>query len=699
MKILTVLTYYHPHWTGLTAHAVRVAEGLAARGHQVTVLASRHEPDLSRDEIVNGVRVVRLQPVTRFSRGMLTPAFPWAVANLVRQNDVVQLHSPLPEGPLVAALAKLLNKPLLMTHHGDLVMPDGAFNQFLEWVGFRILRLTANLATAVTSYSKDYADHSRLLRPVRHKLSYVYPPVDLVEPNTAAAQAWKRELGLEGKRLIGFAGRWVREKGFDYLLQALPLIRQQIPEAHLIYAGELNVVYEDFYQRTQPLIEANAEHLTLLGLLRDPQRMAQFYAMLDLFVLPSRTDMMALVQIEAMLAGTPVVASDIPGARVVVRDTGFGQLAPPRDPVGLAETIVDTMRRAKTFLPDREGVRRVFDTETTMAEYESILLRIHQRNSGQPLAGRLPLAATGAALTRRAGRPAAGELTAEDQATLEALLRNEADMAYRRRAKILLEYLELNDGDRVLDAGCGMGFYLMAMARLRRLNLVGLDEWWERLVWARTEAVPAGLLSGDLYRLPFAGASFEAALLSEVLEHVDDEQAALSELHRVLKPGGVLAISVPHAHFPFWWDPINRSRVGLGGSPIRRGPMVGLWTNHERLYHPEELAETAAAAGFEIERLEQATHHAFPFSHFLVYGLGKPLLERNLLPAGLRRSADRFSGESNAGSLLNPFNLGRAVFRWVDHRNDQPSVEGKDRFVNVLLKARKPGGERLGPSR
>ena len=693
MKILTVLTYYHPHWTGLTAHAVRVAEGLATRGHQVTVLTSRHEPHLARDEVVRGVRVVRLQPVSRFSRGMLAPAFPWAVANLIQQNDVVQLHSPLPEGPMVAALAKLLNRPLLMTHHGDLVMPEGGFNQFLEWVGFRILRLTANLATAVTSYSKDYADHSRLLRPVRHKLSFVYPPVDLVEPDREAAQAWKRQLGLEGKRLIGFAGRWVREKGFDYLLQALPAIQEQIPKVHLIYAGELNVVYEDFYQRTQPLIEANKEHLTLLGLLRDEQRMAQFYAMLDLFVLPSRTDMMALVQIEAMLAGTPVVASDIPGARVVVRETGFGQLSPPRDPAGLASTIIDTLQRAGEFQPTRAAVRQVFDTDATMAKYEAILQRVHDRRIGKALAERVPPAAAAAAPEE--GQANAPGLAADDLVKLEVVLRNEADMAYRRRARILLDYLELRDGDRVLDAGCGMGFYLMAMARLRNLSLVGVDEWWERLAWARREAVPASLLSGNLYKLPFDGASFDSVLLSEVLEHVDDEQSALRELIRVLKPGGVLAISVPHAHFPFWWDPINRIWTGLGGSPIRRGPLVGLWTNHERLYFPEALAEAVLAAGFEIERLQQATHHAFAFSHFLVYGIGKPLLERNLLPAGLRQSADRFQGQANAGSLLNPFNFGRAVFRWVDRKNDKPETNNKDRFVNVLMKARKPGGRPL----
>jgi len=158
----------------------------------------------------------------------------------------------------------------------------------------------------------------------------------------------------------------------------------------------------------------------------------------------------------------------------------------------------------------------------------------------------------------------------------------------------------------------------------------------------------------------------------------------------VLRGGGVLAISVPHARFPSWWDPINASWMALGGRPIRRGPIAGIWSNHERLYEPEALAAVVRAAGFEIDALEETTHYSFPLIHFLVYGIGKPLLEGGMLPTGLRKSADRFSGLQNTGSLLNPFNLGRSLFRLIDRLNDRPQVANKRKFVNVLVKARKP---------
>ena len=700
MKLLTILTYYAPHWTGLTAHAVKVAEGLAARGVEVTVLTVRHKPELKRDEVINGVRVVRLLPVSRFSRGMITPALLWAAPFLIKNHDVVQIHSPLPEGPIIAAYCRFLRRPLLMTHHGDLVMPPGLFNQALQAIGYYVLLTTGMLANAVTSYSRDYFEHSRLLRNFRNKITCIYPPIEIPLPDRQVAEAWRHELGLDGKLLIGFAGRWVEEKGFDYLLQAFPAILKEFPDAHLLFAGEREVVYDNFYSQCARYLEPIQEHFTSLGLIRDPQQMANFYALCDVFVQPSRTDMFALTQVEAMLSGTPVVTSDIPGARVVVRETGFGRLFPARDPKGLAEAIGQVFRNREQYQPDRQAVLKIFNAEKTMDQYQSLLESLLRpaRRSSAPIPDSRALLIGGAAnstrpaeIIRYRGNGSQWKsLTSHDHATLDAILRNEADMAHRRRARILLDYLELRDGDSVFDCGCGMGFYLMTMAKLRRLRLTGLDGDLERLRWAQREHVPASLLKGDIFELPMADASFDKVLFSEVLEHLSDDRRGLCEIYRVLKPGGILALSVPHANYPFWWDPINGVWTRIGGQPIRRGPIAGIWSNHERLYEPGDLVQKLQEAGFELEAVEEQTHYSFPFIHFLVYGIGKPLLEKNLLPASLRASADRFSGERNSGSLLNPINLGVGVLRYFDRRNETPVVQRQTTFVNILVKARKP---------
>lgn len=704
MKILVTLTFYHPHWTGLTAYAKHMAEGLAARGHAVTVLTSQHKDELPAEEWINGVHVIRLPYVARVSRGVLMPRFPDTIARLIAQHDLVQIHTPLPEAPLVALLCRALGRPLLMTHHGDVVMPEGGFNQFVQRAAYVVLRFAGTLADVVTSYSRDYADHSRLLSNFKAKLECIYPPADIPPPDLDAAAAWRAELGLHDKLLIGFAGRWVEEKGFDYLLEALPLIREQFPNAHLVYAGERQVVYDNFYARCLPLVESQSEQITFLGLIRDPHKMANFYAMCDLFVLPSRTDMMALVQVEAMLCGTPVVATDIPGARVVVRETGFGRLAPPHDPPALAATIVATLRERERYAPSRAVVKQIFDPARSLAQYEQLLQRMLNGQAGHRHAieaarqqARSTLQAVGAgtllsapAVAAQRSRRSFENLTASDRATLEQLLQNEADMAFRRRAGTLLDYLDLRDGESVLDCGCGMGVYMMMMNRLRDLNIVGVDGDVGRLEWAEREGVDARLSRVDIHKLPFAEASFDKVLMSEVLEHLSEDRVAMREVFRVLKPGGTLALSVPHANYPVLWDPINKAIEALGLRPIRQpGLITGLWSNHWRLYTPSQLRDVIGSAGFEIETLEEQTHYSFPLIHLIVYSVGKPLIELNLLPKRLRDSADRFRGDQNRGSLLNPINAGVRVFRWFDRRNDQ--LRGDEQtFVNIVVKARKP---------
>ena len=263
-------------------------------------------------------------------------------------------------------------------------------------------------------------------------------------------------------------------------------------------------------------------------------------------------------------------------------------------------------------------------------------------------------------------------------------------MAFRRRAITLLDHLDLHDGETVLDCGCGMGVYIMLMRRLRNVTIVGVDGDVGRLAWAEREGVAAQLSRVDIHKLPFASGSFDKVLMSEVLEHLADDRAAMQEVYRVLKPGGVLALSVPHADYPLLWDPINKTLEALGIAPFRNaGPITGLWSNHWRLYRPGELRDVIGTAGFTIDALEEQTHYAFPFIHFIVYSIGKPLIEHNLLPARLRDSADRFRGERNSGSLLNPVNVGVKLFRRFDRRNDH--LRGDERtFVNIVVKAHKP---------
>jgi glycosyltransferase involved in cell wall biosynthesis len=268
-----------------------------------------------------------------------------------------------------------------MTHQGDLVMPAGLANQVVQRVGDLALDVTARLASCITTNSPDYARHSAFLRRHADNVLAIYPPLEIEEPDRAATEAWRRELGVAGKPVVGFAGRFVEEKGFDYLLRAVPDLTAAVPDVHLLFAGEQNVVYESFYERCRPLVDAAADRLVSVGLIRDRQRLANFYAMCDVFALPSRTDCFPSVQVEAMLSGTPVVATDIPGAREAVALTGMGRLVKPRDASALAAGLVEVLDGRDRLTRSRSEIQAIFDPEQSIDRYERVFAELAAKRS------------------------------------------------------------------------------------------------------------------------------------------------------------------------------------------------------------------------------------------------------------------------------------------------------------------------------
>ena len=284
-------------------------------------------------------------------------------------------------------------------------------------------------------------------------------------------------------------------------------------------------------------------------------------------------------------------------------------------------------------------------------------------------------------------------LTAQQSKQLEDLLYNESDVAYKRRVRTMLAYLDLAPGHAVLDCGTGMGFYSLCMTELfGSLRVWGVDRDTHALAFARSALAgrPVLLSEADILRLPYADGSFDRVLMTEVLEHLDDDATGLHEVYRVLRPGGVLAVTVPAARYSAWYDPINRIAEALTGRPIRRGPFAGIWANHQRLYEPAQLQQALTQAGFECAPIEPLTHYCFPATQTLVYTVGKGLIERGLLPEFISRSAHRFRGRENARHPLNPINWALAVINVFDRWNDDPErMARKQTFVSLAIKATK----------
>jgi glycosyltransferase involved in cell wall biosynthesis len=311
----------------------------------------------------------------RLSRGPVSPSFPFTAYRLIREHDVVQIHTVLMESLLVTILARLAGRKVLLTHHGDLIMPAGFLNRIIEGAVTWMMTQAERMSARISVHSEDYGRNSTFMNPFLEKMAFIYPPIVIPEPDPEAVNAWRAELELDSHPLIGFAGRFVEEKGFDYLFKAVPHVLEAWPDAKFVYAGDFPV-YEDFYGQCTGLLNDCEEHVTLLGLIRDQQRLANFYGMCDVFVLASRSDCFPSTQIEAMFCGTPVVCTDIPGAREAVKATGMGIIVPPRDERALAEGIVRMLDDSAPYLKTRDEIASVFNLERTVDQYEALLAEI-----------------------------------------------------------------------------------------------------------------------------------------------------------------------------------------------------------------------------------------------------------------------------------------------------------------------------------
>ena len=371
--VAVALTYYAPYVSGLTNMARDIAEGLAARGRRVTVITSRYDSHLPREEEINGVRVLRAPVIARLGRGVVSPQFVRIARATFARATVGALHLPMLEA---GAIAAGMATPLVSTYHCDVTLPPGLINTVQRAVVDASNRAALRRSVAVTATSEDYARHSRMWPEIEPAMAVVPPPCP---PPPPGQPSYRETDGLH----VGFLGRIVREKGLEYLVRGFRALPD--PDARLLIGGDFtHVAGGSVIERVRAAI-GDDPRIRLLGFVPQ-QRIGDFYASLDVFTLPSVNafEAFGIVQAVAMLAGVPVLSSDIPGVRQPVAQTGFGALVPPADP----GAITAALRRMRDEPPDRAAglatAGRAFSVAAVLDAYEVLLDKAaHERRVGR----------------------------------------------------------------------------------------------------------------------------------------------------------------------------------------------------------------------------------------------------------------------------------------------------------------------------
>ena len=370
--LLIALNYYAPYVSGLTNVARDVAVGLVDRGHRVRVVTSRHDPALPEREELDGVLVERVPVVARLGKGVISPAFVPRVLQASRSARVTHLHLPMPEA---GALALRVHSPLVVTYHCDVSLPPGLVEQGAGWGHGPV---QPGCAPTGRPGRRDQPGLRRAQPGVagHGRTDTVVPPPCHVRP--AGRPSFRDGAGLH----VGFLGRIVEEKGLQYLVQAFQQLGD--PDARLLIGGDFAAVAGGSVVDQVRGLAAGDERIRFLGFLPEEQ-IADLYASIDVFALPSVNSFEAfgIVQVEAMMAGVPALASDLPGVRTPVQETGFGVVTTPRD-VG---DITAGLARLRDAALDRDaGAQRARDRyalDTVLDGYEDVLADVARESAQQ----------------------------------------------------------------------------------------------------------------------------------------------------------------------------------------------------------------------------------------------------------------------------------------------------------------------------
>ncbi len=349
-RIDVFLQYYKPHVSGLTNMAADLAEFASQHGYDVHVHCVSTNTKVGISSL-NGVTVHSYRHSFSLGRGVFSLSLISAMWGMRNRAGIAHAHMPYPESFL---LAWILGPEwrLIATFQCDAPLTGGLGSLIARALDLSQSAFIRRAKFTVAS-STDYAVHSRLARVMAENGGVAIPATSTDRHGGSPTFA------ESGKKYIGFLGRPTSEKGIDVIISALELLPDNVC---LLLAGPtVGLTEKASFDREKFDRLSAAGRIRALGFLRDEQ-IADFYASLDVFALPSTNSFEAfgIVQVEALSAGTPVVASNLPGVRTIVQSTGFGEIFEIGDAADFARCVLKALEGKYDLRKARATLENVY---------------------------------------------------------------------------------------------------------------------------------------------------------------------------------------------------------------------------------------------------------------------------------------------------------------------------------------------------
>jgi phosphatidylinositol alpha-mannosyltransferase len=332
MKILFVSDIFYPHTGGVPEHILYLCNTLRGMGHDARILApsyGNNQPWVG-DYIIRLGRAIKIPKNRSFAVLTFGVFIPWKLRRLLEREkfDVVHLHGSV--APTLPYLALKYSKAKnFITFHSAHEESYGyvLWEPVLEQYFRKLDGLIAVSTVARDSVSKYFPGKYRII-PNGIDTQRFRPDVKPIE-----------ELARYAPKIL-FVGRFEPRKGLKYLLQAFPKILDEIPTAKLVIVGQ--GFLERYYRH---YVEEHIRGSVFFVGHVSPEDLPRYYASCDLYCSPAiGAESFGIVLLEAMATETPIVCSDIPGYRTLMEEGKQGFFFNARDPVSLAERIVEILK-------------------------------------------------------------------------------------------------------------------------------------------------------------------------------------------------------------------------------------------------------------------------------------------------------------------------------------------------------------------
>lgn len=371
MRILTVIYEFPPIGGGGGRAAYDICRELAARGHDVTVLTA-HMNGLPREETKDGIRLVRIpsKRTEAFVASFQTMrsyvlAGLWAGLALIWRSrpDVIHTHFAVPSGALAWMLSILTGVPYILTAHlGD--VPGGVPEKTARWFSWlepytKPIWKRAKQVVAVSEFTRQLA--------LQH-----YPVNIRVIPNGADFNHLvPNQVILNQIPHIVFAGRFVSQKNPLTIIRVLATLKDLQWTCSMLGDGPL-------FDEVKGEIEKHelTERFHLTGWVT-PNDVVNEFSKSDILFMPSSTEGLPVVGVDALVKGLAIVASRIGGFLDLVEPDGNGYLVEVQDEAGFSSALRELISNRKRLLKFRQASLKKannFDIDKIVDQYEQIMM-------------------------------------------------------------------------------------------------------------------------------------------------------------------------------------------------------------------------------------------------------------------------------------------------------------------------------------